>query len=69
MKAVLLVSADFLASDFIADNELPPLLVAAENEGVIILPVIVSPCLFTNVPALARFQAVNLPSKPLSALK
>ena len=36
----------------------------AENEGVIILPVIVSPCLFTNVPALARFQAVNLPSKP-----
>lgn len=66
--AVLLVSADFLASEFIADNELPPLLPAAQSEGVVILPVIVSPCLFTNVPALAQFQTVNDPSKPLSGL-
>lgn len=62
--AVLLVSADFLASDFIAENELPPLLKAAEKEGTIILPVILSPSVFNDI-SLAQFQSVNAPSKPL----
>jgi hypothetical protein len=63
--AILLVSADFLASDYIANNELPPLLRAAEADGALILPVIVSACGFTREEHLSVFQAVNDPIKPL----
>ena len=63
--AVLLISADFFASDFIAEYELPPLLDAAENEGAKILPVIVGPSRFKRDKSLSEFQAVNDPSRPL----
>jgi hypothetical protein len=64
--AVLLVSADYLASDFIIDRELPILLEGARDRGVHILPVIVSPCRFERTP-LRQFQAVNSPSSPLTS--
>lgn len=67
--AILLVSADFLASEFIAKNELPPLLRAAKEDGALILPVIVSPCRFVKTENLSGFQAVNDPDKPLNSLK
>jgi hypothetical protein len=66
--AILLVSADFLASEFITTNELPPLLAAAEKGGTLILQIIVRPCRFERTPQLARFQAVNSPKKPLIGL-
>lgn len=65
--AVLLISADFLASDFIADRELPYLLEAARSKRLVILCVIVRPCSFTTS-ELAGFQAVNVPSRPLSVM-
>lgn len=66
--AILLVSADFLASDFIAENELPPLLAAAQERGMTVLPVILSHCRFTHTSELSAFQAVNDPSRPLAKL-
>jgi hypothetical protein len=66
--AILLVSADFLASDFISRNELPPLLKKAEEDGCHILPIIAGPCRFLRHDALAEFQSVNPPSRPLSGM-
>jgi len=66
--AILLVSADFLASDFIVNNELPPLLMKAEAEGIRILPVILKPCGFHRDKVLQSFQAVNDPNSPLLGL-
>jgi hypothetical protein len=63
--AILLVSADFFASDFIADRELPLLLKRAAAGSVVILPVIIGPSQFGDTPGLAQLQAVNPPSKPL----
>lgn len=66
--SILLVSTDFLASKYIKDNELPPLLQAAQQGGATILPLILQPCLYTNHNDLSMFQAVNDPSKPLSKM-
>ena len=66
--AVLLISADFLASDFIVDNELPPLLEKAESEGTRVIPLIVKPCRFARDKGLNMFQAVNNPDTPLVTL-
>lgn len=65
--AILLVSAAFLASKFIVENELPPLLAAAQSEGAVILSVILSACAFEDT-ELAQFQAVNSPTKPLLSM-
>jgi hypothetical protein len=64
--AVLLISADFFASDFIDETELPPLLDAAEAKGVRILPVILSASRFARNLALRDFQAVNPTDRPLA---
>jgi hypothetical protein len=57
--AVLLVSADFLGSDFIQEAQLPVLLAAAERGGCRIVPVLVGPSLFADIPELSRYQPVN----------
>jgi len=66
--AVLLVSADFLASEFIINNELPPLLRNAEEKGTRIIPLILKPCRFSREETLRQFHAINDPQKPLIQL-
>jgi hypothetical protein len=66
--SVLLISADFLASDFVVSEELPRLLHKAEKAGSRIIPIIVQPCRLKNHPELASFQALNPHDKPLSKL-
>ena len=63
--AVLLVTPDFLASDFIHAHELGPLLKQAERDGVKILWVPVHDCAYMET-ALKSYQAVLDPNKPLA---
>lgn len=65
--AVLLVSPAFLESEFIAEQELPPLLDAAKSEGVTILWVPVESSSFEVTP-IAEYHAVHPPQKPLESL-
>ena len=66
--AILLVSTDFVASDFIANEELQPLLDKAQADGTKIMPLIVRPCAFFEECGLSKYQAVNDPKRPLSGL-
>lgn len=63
--AILVISADFLGSDFVNAVELPALLRAAEERGTRIIPLIVKPSRFLREESLSRFQALNDPARPL----
>jgi TIR domain len=65
--AILLISSDFFASDFIMQDELPLLVSAADEKKLTIYCVILRPSLFNDT-EIARFQAINEPSDPLSTL-
>jgi len=66
--AIMLITADFLASDFIVNNELPPLLKKARSQDTHIIPVILKPCRFTRDKNLSGFHAINDPAAPLVTL-
>lgn len=65
---VLLVTPNFLASDFIHENELGPLLKKAEEGKVSIIWVPVGSCAYKETP-LKDYQAAGDPDKPLATMK
>lgn len=65
--AVLLVSDNFLASDFIANEELPYILDASRSRGLQILWIALTPCYYSLTP-LRSIQSVSDPPKPLNGM-
>ena len=65
--AILLVTPSYLSSQYVVSHELPALLIAAEQKGLLIfwIPVIASSYTETEI---AQFQAAHAPSKPLNTL-
>lgn len=66
--AVLLVSNNFLASEFIVKKELPEILNASRHDGVIIFNIILDTCAF-HLTDLAIYQCLNNPKFPLEELR
>jgi len=66
--AVLLVSPDSLASDFIVNEELAYLLDAARHRGVTILWALLAPCRYERTP-LRDLQALHDLDRPLNSLR
>ena len=65
--AVLLISADFLTSNFIRSEEVPKLLARQKQDGLRVVPLIVRPCAWKIVPWLAEIQVRPKDGRPLSS--
>ena len=64
--ALLLVSADFLRSRFIKGTELPKLLLRRKQDGLAVIPVILSSCLWEDT-AIGKLQALPADGIPITA--
>jgi len=64
--AILLVSADYLASDFIRLEEVPRLLERRRQEGMLIVPVICRPCVWRQIPWLSSMLVRPHDGRPLA---
>ncbi len=65
--AVLLISAHFLTSSFILREEVSRFLTRRQQEGLPIIPILLTPCPWEEVPWLARMQLRPIDARPLSA--
>lgn len=78
---ILLISPSFLASKYIANNEVPVALKKAMDKGAVIIPIIIGHCLYNdtkfNFPdpingpeelSLSVFQAANSPNNPIDEM-
>lgn len=69
VAAVLMVSDNFLASDYIMDKELPYILRAHQDRGLMVFWLYLEPCDIKRVPQITQFQAATLGDlKPLARM-
>ncbi|MCX6581854.1 MAG: tetratricopeptide repeat protein [Candidatus Aminicenantes bacterium] len=66
--AVLLISGNFLASEYITKTELPAILAAAEKKECVLFWILIDDCLYEEY-GLNKFQAAHDIKHPLAALK
>lgn len=64
--AVLLISADFLSSEFINDVELPALFARRARQGVRVIPLVLRPCAWLIQPWLSTLQGRPKDGRPLA---
>jgi hypothetical protein len=64
--AILMISADFLTSNFIRNEEIPKLLKRRKNKEAKVIPIIVEPCSWKLVKWLASMQVLPQDGNPLS---
>lgn len=64
--AIMLISPDFLASEFISRKEMQRLLERREQDQMPIFPILVQPCVWKRVPWLSRLQMRPANAKALS---
>jgi tetratricopeptide (TPR) repeat protein len=64
--AVCLISPDYLASDFINKEEIPYLLKRYEREGMLLLPVLITQCLWEDVEWLKPIQMLPRDGKSIA---
>ena len=67
--AILLLSNDFLSSEFIVTRELPAIFSEKERRRLTLIPILVRPCPFELHSDLAKFQCFNNPEHPFASLK
>jgi len=67
--AILLVSRDFLTSNFILKNELPRIFTEKERRYLRVYPIMVRHCPYALHEELSKFQFFNDPKIPYSSLK
>lgn len=66
---ILFMSADFINSKFIMEEELPYLLKAAKNNKVKIIVVNANPVSLAQFPELLAYQHLNSPNRTISEMK
>lgn len=64
--AVLLITPTYLASKFIWDNEIPPIM-EHKKDGMLVLPLVARPCAWRLEERLAELQARPEDGRPMSA--